>query len=69
MIKVSHLSGTLRGQNLTLALMAVGLLALAGVGGFEIGATVGQANAALAQTAQSQTCRTNDAPPATGLQP
>ena len=69
MIKVQQLSGTHRGQAMALALMAAGLLALAALGGYEIGSTTGQAHAAQAPAAQPQTCSTTDAPPATGFQP
>ena len=69
MIKVQQLSETLRGQALALALMAAGLLALVGVGGYEIGAAFGQAHAAQVQVVQPQACSAHDALPDSGLQP
>jgi len=48
-----------------LALIAASLVALAGVGGYEIGTLAGQPHAAAAQSANGG----QEAPPVTGLQP
>ena len=69
MIKVAQLSVTRRGQALALALMVSGLIALAGVGGYEVGTAADPTRAAQAQAIQPQACGAQDAPPATGLQP
>ena len=69
MIKVQRLSRTHGGQALALALMAAALVALAAVGGYEIGTSVGQTHATQAPAVATQTGGGQEAPPINGLQP
>ena len=69
MIKVAQLSSTHRGQALAVALMTAGIVALAAVGGYELGTAAARAHSAPVQVVQPLTCTAPEAPPATGFQP
>jgi len=65
--------GSSHGAQAALAVMAAALVMVAGVGGYEIGNSVGRSQVAAAPPAESsaapQTCDGNAAPPVIGLQP
>ncbi|MEP7104586.1 MAG: hypothetical protein ABI838_01905 [Chloroflexota bacterium] len=67
MIQIREAGRTQGARAFALALMAAALVALAGVGGYEIGTSFGQVHAAPA--APPHAVAGQEAPPDTGLQP